>query len=171
MNTTPQQVANYFLDKAADDGINVSPMKLVKLIYIAYGWYIALTDERLFDEGIQAWEHGPVIPSIYHEFKKFGSNPINCRSRDLNMGSIKNPVPSVPRINEGSKVVILILSKVWAAYRGFTGWDLSEKTHEDGSPWHKIYKPEQKHLTLKDDDIKEHFTMKISTYLGHDKSE
>ncbi len=165
MKTTPQKVANYFLDQAEREGIAITPMKLVKLVYIAYGWYIALTNERLFHEKIQAWEHGPVIPSIYHEFKKFGSNPINCRSYELNMSSLEI---AVPRIDESKEDALLILSKVWASYRSFTGLNLSDKTHEAGSPWHKVYDPKQKHLTLEDDDIKTHYTMKIRTYLGYE---
>ncbi len=168
MNTTPQKVANYFLDKASNEGIDVSPMKLVKLVYIAYGWYIALTGERLFDEKIQAWKHGPVVSSIYHEFKKFGSSAINCRSYELDMKSLK---VVVPRINEDKEDMLLILSKVWAAYRSFTGWHLSEKTHEDGSPWHKVYNAEKRDTILKDDDIKAHYTEKLETYLGYDKKE
>lgn len=53
----------------------MSLLKLIKLVYLAYGWSIAL-DYRLFDEPIVAWKHGPVIRSLYHEFKHFGAAPI-----------------------------------------------------------------------------------------------
>lgn len=69
-------VANYFLDKAREDGVDLSPMKLQKLIYFAHGWHLAIYGEPLIDESVEAWAWGPVISSIYHDFKKYGRDPI-----------------------------------------------------------------------------------------------
>ncbi|MCB0375635.1 MAG: DUF4065 domain-containing protein, partial [Sinomicrobium sp.] len=71
----PVIVANYFLSKYGVD-YHITPMKLVKLVYIAHGWHLGITDNALIDENPEAWKYGPVIPRIYHEFKKFGKNPI-----------------------------------------------------------------------------------------------
>ncbi len=40
-------------------------MKLHKLLYYAAGWHLGFTGEPLFDEDIEAWQYGPVVPSIY----------------------------------------------------------------------------------------------------------
>lgn len=37
MAYTPQHIANYFLERAEREGVRVSPLKLIKLVYIAYG--------------------------------------------------------------------------------------------------------------------------------------
>lgn len=50
----------------------MSPKKLQKLCYYAQGWHLALYDEELFSEDFQAWIHGPVVPSLYHEYKDYG---------------------------------------------------------------------------------------------------
>jgi len=61
-------VANYFLDLGLRESIPITPLKLQKLVYFAHGWYLGFTGEPLLNEGIQAWEYGPVIPSLYHDF-------------------------------------------------------------------------------------------------------
>lgn len=76
---TAGEVANYILDLADRDRVAVTPMKLQKLVYITYGWALALFHLQLFQEKIQAWKHGPVIPSLFHEFKVYTNNPITGR--------------------------------------------------------------------------------------------
>ncbi len=69
-------IANYFVRKSLDSGIPVTPMKLVKLVYVAHGWYLGLTGEPLIAEGVQAWKYGPVVPSVYDKFKMYGGSAI-----------------------------------------------------------------------------------------------
>jgi len=44
-------------------------MKLQKLVYYAHGWHLALNNEPLIDEQVECWQYGPVISSLFHEFK------------------------------------------------------------------------------------------------------
>lgn len=159
---TPQQVANYFLDRAEEDSMSMTQLKLIKLVYIAYGWYLALTGEKLFAEPIEAWKHGPVIPSLYHEFKHFKSSPIVGRSEDVDLDDWEVIIPRIP---DDDRTADMILSKVWAAYRRFRAWDLRNKTHEDGGPWHKVYQDDVNGIALRDEDIKEHYAKRIAQYL------
>lgn len=70
-------VARYFLALADEEaGDLVSNLKLQKLLYYAQGFHLAMTGRPLFDEPIQAWMHGPVVPAVYHAFKVYGSGPI-----------------------------------------------------------------------------------------------
>ena len=71
----PKDIADYFLLKGADDA-NMTPMKLIKLVYIAHGWSLGLYNKTLINEQPQAWKFGPVIPSLYDEFKEFGNKKI-----------------------------------------------------------------------------------------------
>ena len=66
-------IANYFI---SNKNLDVDNLKLNKLVYISYGFALACFKEELelFKEPIQAWRLGPVIPSIYHEFKRYGYN-------------------------------------------------------------------------------------------------
>jgi len=79
----PKAIANYFLELAERDNRPLSPMKIQKLIYYANGWYLGITGEPLIDEQVEAWTFGPVIPSIYREFREFGNRPITERATNI----------------------------------------------------------------------------------------
>nr|WP_256351506.1 type II toxin-antitoxin system antitoxin SocA domain-containing protein [Pseudomonas gingeri] len=51
-------------------------MKQQKLVYYSHGWHAGYTDQPLINEAVETWQYGPVIPSLYHEFKRFGSGEI-----------------------------------------------------------------------------------------------
>src|SRR4051794_28085835 len=80
MPTTPQSsfaVARYFIEQSQRDGIlDLTPMKVLKLVYIAHGWVLSSADAPLISESVQAWKFGPVIPSLYHYFKRYGASPV-----------------------------------------------------------------------------------------------
>lgn len=70
------------LKKAGNDDFRkeISPaidhLKLQKLVYLAQALRLAAYDQKLFDEKIEAWPLGPVISSVYQEFKPNGANII-----------------------------------------------------------------------------------------------
>lgn len=162
MTYTPQDIANFFLDKGEEQGVPISAMKLQKLVYIAYGWYLALTGTRLFEEHIEAWQHGPVIPSLYHEFKRFRGSPIDGRATIYDFDS--NDL-NIPGVDQGDEDTLSILGRVWDIYHPFGGWALREKTHQAGTPWSCVYDPDEKGKVIPDPQISEHFREKISSYL------
>jgi uncharacterized phage-associated protein len=162
MTYTPQHVANFILEQGEKDNIDISPMKLLKLVYIAYGWVLALTDTRLFEEDIQAWKHGPVVPSIYHEFKHFGKMPVTERAMAVDLDTSTTTYPSFAPNDTQTK---LILGKVWSVYKDFSGWALRNKTHAHGSPWQQVYKPGELETLIPDEKIKAHYQERIKTYI------
>jgi uncharacterized phage-associated protein len=162
MPYTPQAIANYFLDKGEEERRDISQMKLQKLVYIAYGWVLAATGERLFDEPIEAWDHGPVIPSLYHEFKHNGSGPILDRAIFFDLDTLEEVVPTVDAGDTDTRV---LLDTVWESYKRFSSAALRRKTHEPDTPWSRVCDPNKRHVQLRDADISEHFGQKIREYL------
>jgi uncharacterized phage-associated protein len=73
---TVSKIADYFIYVANETGSYLSNLKLQKLLYYAQAWHLALYGIPLFDEEFEAWVHGPVIPSLYAKYKKFGWKPI-----------------------------------------------------------------------------------------------
>lgn len=152
------------LDKAVKDGISISPMKLLKLVYIGYGWSLATLDRKLFDEPILAWAHGPVIRSVYDEFKHYGKSPIDCHAVDFDLetGSFVEP-----RISKDDVDAHIVLGKVWDVYKHFDAWSLRNKTHEAGTPWSQVYREGVRDIEIPDDLIKNHFKTKIRQYIDN----
>jgi uncharacterized phage-associated protein len=130
---SPKSIANYFLDLAKASGQPISPMKLQKLVYYAHGWYVGYTGNPLIDEAVEAWQYGPVIPSLYHDFKRFGSGAIEGKAYEYKDGQMREaPVPSDISVRR-------FLENVWQSYGQFTGVRLSEMTHAPGGPWDQTW--------------------------------
>ena len=58
-------VAKYILEKKR----KMTAMKLQKLIYYSQAWSLVWDDEPLFNDRIEAWLNGPVLPILYEEHK------------------------------------------------------------------------------------------------------
>jgi uncharacterized phage-associated protein len=78
-------VADYFIAMTkADckDGLNddvMTHLKLQKLVYYAQGFCLATLGKPLFEEPLEAWEHGPVCPALYQKYKNYKRKPIGTR--------------------------------------------------------------------------------------------
>ena len=48
---------------------SMSHKKLQKLCYYAQAWYVTIKNKPLFEDDIEAWVHGPVVPSLYSQYK------------------------------------------------------------------------------------------------------
>lgn len=127
MAYSPTTIANYFIQEKSKFG-KLTSMKLIKLVYLAYSWYITLTDgeERLTVEKSQAWKYGPVFPSLYNIIKKEGKI------------DIEKPLP-----NDKEEVISQedseFLNKIWDLYGKYDGVQLSAMTHAEGTPWREVY--------------------------------
>jgi uncharacterized phage-associated protein len=122
-------IANYFLTKSFETGRELSPMKLIKLVYLAHGWNLGLNNKPLIADSIQAWKYGPVIKSLYQEFKNYGNGTITGLATDF------EAVPQVP----DDSTEIPLLNKIWEAYSPLSAGQLSSLTHEQGSPWDQTW--------------------------------
>jgi len=68
-------VCNNILTRAFQENIPVSPMKLQKLMYFVSCEYVKATGKDLLSENFGVWQYGPVLPSLYDEFKSFTISP------------------------------------------------------------------------------------------------
>ena len=46
-------------------GDSITNLKLQKLVYFAQRVSLALNNKALFQEEIQAWKHGSIVPELY----------------------------------------------------------------------------------------------------------
>lgn len=66
-------VARYVINYANEKGMVISNLKLQKILYFIQLQFLLDKKEICFSDEIQAWDFGPVVPDVYHEFKKYGS--------------------------------------------------------------------------------------------------
>jgi uncharacterized phage-associated protein len=117
---TARQVADYIVSFLTEHGDPITNLKLQKLLYYAQGWYLATYDVPMFDEPIEAWVHGPVVPSVYDDFKPCGWQPI--------------PKPDAEvRLSERPAFMV---NEVIEVYGGMGAYDLERLTHQE-DPWLK----------------------------------
>jgi len=114
------EVSNFFLKYAAEHGDLLTNLKLQKLVYYAQAWHLALFGKPLFKEDFEAWVHGPVIPSLYRHFKKYGFNPIKV-SQDHREPNFES---------RGRK----LLEEVYLKYACLEAFQLEILTHQE-DPW------------------------------------
>lgn len=146
MNSDAIAIANYFVDKANKDNNAPYPLtllRLVKYVYIAYGFAMAILDKIIIDkrfDTVEAWKYGPVIPSVYHSFKHNGNNRIKNKSiiaiSEDEDGELKFITPKVE-----DKDISMVLDFVWSRYRNKSTSELITLLHKSGTPWHYCYKP------------------------------
>lgn len=156
----PIAIANYFINKANADEVEITPMKLVKLVYIAHGWYLALNGNPLISENVQAWKYGPVIQSLYYATKDYGKSPIKSQISGF-LGGLSFSV-GIPTITDNS--LTPFLDKIWDTYKKFDGPQLSTMTHQAGTPWHFTWYTlggkDKLGAIIPDNVIKEHYLAK-----------
>ena len=71
-------IANEFL-KIQEENPGATPidnMKMQKLIFYAHAWHLAIFEDPLIENDIEAWSWGPVVRDVYLSFIDFGRNPI-----------------------------------------------------------------------------------------------
>lgn len=145
-------VANEILKIAKRKGISLTPMQIVKLTYIAHGWSLAILDRGLFENRIEAWKYGPVIPALYQATKKFGRGIIPSSLIQEN-----DPSPFEGEVNR-------FLEDIVEKYGKLSGIDLSNLTHREGSPWHQVFQSGVMNVPISDEIIKSHYRKMLNEY-------
>lgn len=148
-------IANYFISKSIKANCNdLTPMKLQKLLFYAYGWYIALTEKQLFTSPIYAWPYGPVVDSVYHATKRYGADNID---ETINSWLDIKGTKFDDNIDDRTKT---FLNRIWNAYSKYTPFELSNATHAENTPWAKATnngKNIKQNIIIDNDVIKQYF--------------
>ena len=166
MGYSAAHIANHFLDAAKSEHMPITHLKLQKLVYLAHGWYLGITEDPLIeDEYAEAWQHGPVFPSLYQLFKTFRNKPI--KENALAVVERGDAFALVePRISPRDHDTNRCLDRIWEVYKHYTAGQLSSLTHQEGSPWHqtlaKESKPGRRNINISDVVIMNYYKSKLS---------
>lgn len=126
--------ANYMVYIMADAFDDLTNMKINKLLYYSQGYYLKRYKRPMYDDEIEAWDHGPVIPEVYSTYKKYDNKPI--KSYDVDM--VAEVAPEVKDIIFG----------VARKYGGYNASALRNMTHVIGSPWDQVYQKGDAHIKI-----------------------
>lgn len=141
-------VADYFLSRCDEEsGDTISNLKLQKLVYYAQGFSLALLGEPLFENKIEAWMHGPVVPDLYQKYKSFGNSAL--------------PPPDSFDAEKLSEGQLGLLEEVWDVFGQFSAWKLRNMTHEE-SPWKSNYIDGVGGFEISFDDMAEYFATRVN---------
>lgn len=144
-------IANWFVRRAADEGRSVSIMSLLKLCYIAHGWRLEITGQPLFLNEIQAWQYGPVIPEVYHAFRRQGV---------VVTGEVQVDGVRLPDEDE------VFLEQIYSAYGHLSAFQLSDLTHVSGGPWDIATKAGGTYAPIPNELIRQHYESKRQRVSG-----
>lgn len=145
-------IAYAFVKKGIAEGKPVTQMKLQKMVYFAHGYHLARYAIPLIKEQFEAWKFGPVVPSIYHTYKLYGSDEIT--------DSYLVPIADVQddELRSLSETAQEAIDYTWDATKNVTALNLSAWTHKAGSPWALAFKPDMNSIPIENNVIGKYFT-------------
>ena len=147
---TAINVSNYFINQAVKNGKSLSLMQVLKLTYIAQGVHLSLLDKPFFKEEVVAWKYGPVVKVLYDYLKELKDNNHIIQDKQEDNAKFE-------------KIQLKILRMVFGKYSQLSAWDLSDLTHENGTPWEKTYSKKPGGV-IEQHIIKEYFKKIITPY-------
>ena len=122
-------VAAYIVHYCKQKKWPISNLKLQKILYFVQAQFLVARGEPCFYNGIEAWDFGPVVPEVYHEYKIFGSS---------NIIQPNNKIFSRNISEDDRNLIEIVVSEC----NDFSASQLIEITHNQ-SPWVEAY---QEHM-------------------------
>lgn len=102
----------------------ITNLQLQKFLYYIQGANILVNKTPLFDNTIEAWKYGPVVPDVYYWYNNNLSNDIKgvqVKSNDI-----------------FSSDEIMVIERVSNLLINVEAWTLVKETHNE-SPWKNAY--------------------------------
>lgn len=148
-------IARYIINYSNDRGYGVTNLKLQKLLYFVQAAFLEIYGFPCFKEDMQAWTLGPVIPSVYHEFKRYGNMDIpkifEYEGPGYDFSGVKTPYDDSV-IQQNHKKSINLIIELFKDYAAST---MIKITHEQNG-WKNAYQPNQNN-PINLDDLKDVF--------------
>jgi len=145
-------VARYVINYCNEAKQEITNLRLQKILYFVQACFLVSKglNNPCFEEEIEAWSFGPVIPEVYSEFKTYGNSPIPQIRKYLEVDK-RNILQSVFKIyscpfqDEEDKALVNAMidecNKVSASR-------LVEITHGQ-TPWKNVYVPRMNNVIEK----------------------
>ncbi|WP_261517678.1 Panacea domain-containing protein [Campylobacter lanienae] len=123
-----------------------SRLKLLKLLYYIQGYHLAMFNAPLFKDKIEAWLHGPVVPSVYRWAKNLTDEKLQDEAMNEKQMGALNLHPQQTEL----------ISEVLKIYNKYSAYGLRDKTHTE-MPWLSVYEKGQNN-EITTESLKSFFT-------------
>lgn len=143
--------------------LSVQPMsnlKLQKMIYLTYADYLTKTGKRLFKDQIISMQYGPVIPTVYDNYKSNGREEITDETRDslITLEGITTRMTLARMLKaDDDQAILSSLKDTLDQFGGKKPSQLVDITHRDGSPWSQV----SLHESISDQIILDHHKVEL----------
>lgn len=108
-------IAKYIISKCTSDEKPINNLQLQKILYYAQKEFLRVSS-ALFDDEFEAWQFGPVIPSVCYQYCGFGALPIRMQYSTKLDGLTPKELETINDIIEEK--------------RKKNPWELVEETHK-----------------------------------------
>lgn len=110
-------------------------MALQKIVYFCHVWTLVEKGVPLIRHDFEAWEHGPVLPYLYQEFKGCRNEAITIRASKLNMQTGERIFAGT--VEDG--VLQEFLRKIIDFYAPMGAFELRNISHIENGPWEQAW--------------------------------
>ncbi|MCI7343387.1 MAG: DUF4065 domain-containing protein [Fusobacterium necrophorum] len=115
----------FILRRCADNGTPISNLQLQKILYFLQKMSLKNGNRSLFEDDIQAWQYGPVVPKVYKNFSFYSAMKIIPTDFD--------PMPKLEVTL--SKELLQEIDKRATQ----NPWSLVQESHQVGGAWDQIF--------------------------------
>lgn len=144
----PTAAAKTMLVEADRLGLQLTNLKIQKLLYLAHGLMLARHQTPLLNEPFRAWKYGPVVESLYHRLKVFGPDAVSASDPFI------DPWPAISADAHQSKQAIVDVLKQFGLK---SGGQLVSLSHAPGGPWAQVYQADTSSSEIGNDLIEPYF--------------
>lgn len=125
---------------AKRSGWTLTNLEIQKILYLAQMFYLGRTGgEPLITGEFEAWDYGPVHPTLYHRIKIYGSEPV---------GNVFHNVADIPDGPEAE-----IIDEAYDSLGQVGASRLVKATHRPGGAWEKHYLQGARNCVMSNADI------------------
>lgn len=144
-------VAGYIVEYCNKHYLCITNLRLQKLLYFIQAYFLMKSNgERVaFNEEVEAWDLGPTVPCIFHQYKRFGSGQIPFNDKSYS---------GIFSDDERKMIEDVILH-----FKDKSSIYMMEVTHNQ-KPWKEAYNKQNLERVITKNSIYEYFVGKHSIY-------
>lgn len=133
------EVSRHIINYSNDAGYGITNLKLQKLLYFAQAYFLTEKGCPCFRDDIEAWNFGPIVPSVYREYKRYGGFYVFSVETYIDPLTLKRKRFEDKIISVEDKKLI---NSVVDAFAEYSNSCLTDLVHGQ-TPWQEAYRSDQ----------------------------